>query len=661
MKKLINLIFFLFIAIQLFAVPARQRKVKVRLTDGTMITVRFCGDENRSFYLTDDGYIVEPTGTERDIYFITGKKPADNVVTKSISTRNVGIGSVDKAPIKPKGHPKIPVILVNFSDLKMTVASTDEACNAYFDLYCNGTRDGLLYTGAGSKGAVRDYFAQQSDSIFLPEFEIIGPVTLSQPMAYYGQNSGTSKDIHFNEFCKDALTLAMNDENTNWDEFDNDNDGNVDMVFFIFAGIGENETGADPNTIWPKETVSPTTIDNTTISVMCCSSELVYNGGNYIAGGIGTMCHEVMHVLGMPDQYDTNYKGLGMSYWSLMDCGNFCNNGYMPCGLTAYERDFLQWRPLKELTKSCTVTLQPLEEGGTGYKIVNPSNPNEYYILENRYATGWDQALCKLGHGMLVVHVDYDESSWNANRLNSVSTHQRMSFIPANNLYIGQYNATSATELINALNGQPYPGNTGNVSLTDYTIPAAEVFTGGFMGKPITQIREMENGNITFKFMPKGQLDALDETSVRAQDFTVHGFTLAWDKVENAEAYHLSFGYMTNDGTEVTFAETDSLKQTVYSLDNIPEEATVINCHISSMSDAYEDSPEYTYIVTLPADQITDATKDKGIDNIGQIFSLDGKYLFEGKYNDCTNKLKPGAYIFRSKYGSKKILIGENL
>ena len=75
--------------------------------------------------------------------------------------------------------------------------------------YCNGTRDGILYTGAGSRGAVRDYFAQQSDSLFLPEFEVIGPVTLDKPMAYYGENSPSgAKDIRFSEFCSEALEQA---------------------------------------------------------------------------------------------------------------------------------------------------------------------------------------------------------------------------------------------------------------------------------------------------------------------------------------------------------------------------------------------------------------------------------------------------------------------
>lgn len=658
MNKFVHFIFYFFITVQLIAAPAHQRRFKVRMIDGSIQIIRFCGDENRSFYLTDDGYIVEPSSTNKDVYIKTNKRPIDvEFIKKDVSTKIAGIGSIDRAPIKPKGNPKIPVILVNFNNLKMKIAPTDEQCNTYFNLYCNGTKDGHLYTGAGSMGAVRDYFAQQSDSIFLPEFEIIGPVTLSKSMEYYGQNTGLTKDVHFNEFCKEALTLAMSDKNIKWDEFDNDNDGTVDMVFFIYAGIGENEKGADSNTIWPKEVVNPTLIDNTTVSVMCCSSELVYNGGNYIAGGIGTMCHEVMHVLGMPDQYDTNYMGLGMSYWSLMDCGNFCNNGYIPCGLTAYERDFLQWRRLQELTKSCTVTLRPLEAGGVGYRIVNSANPNESYVLENRYALGWDKALCNLGHGMLVVHVDYDEAAWNENKLNTDYDHQRMSFIPANNLYIGQYNAQSAAELKNALNGQPYPGNTSNASLTDFTIPAATVFAGDFMHKSITQIREYENGNITFKFMPKGQLKALDETSVFVSNLNANGFTLNWNSIENAEAYHVSFSYLDKvENKEITFSEIDSLKQTTYSIDSLPKQATEIKCHITAVADQYEDASEYIHIITIPADLITDATFEEE-NKEGRIFTLDGKYLISGYYTECIHKLRPGIYIFKTKSGSRKILV----
>ena len=287
--------------------------------------------------------------------------------------------------------------------------------------------------------------------------------------------------------------------------------------------------------IWPKELISPTIVNGQTISVMACCSELSKRASGNVPAGIGTMCHEVSHSLGLPDLYDTNYQALGMSYWSLMDSGNYCNNGKTPCALTSYERDFLNWRTLDVLTESTTVILKPIELGGRGYKIINENNHNEYYIVENRQSVGWDKGLQVLGHGMLVMHVDYNESSWISNRVNSNASHQRLSFIPANNSYIGPYTATSATELVNSMNGQLYPGTSQNTELSNETTPSSVVYTGGYMNKPIKQIKELENGDIVFKFMPKGVLQT--PSSIKGEDVSDTSFKLTWDAVPNAQAY----------------------------------------------------------------------------------------------------------------------------
>ena len=116
---------------------------------------------------------------------------------------------------------------------------------------------------------------------------------------------------------------------------------------------------------------------------------------------------------------------------------------------------------------------------------------DEYYVLENRQSVGWDQKLGEKGHGLLVVHVDYDREAWVRNRVNAEEKHQRMTFIPANGEYVGGYNAQSAEHLYAALGGQPYPGTSGNDSLTDASLPASSVFTGGFMGQPVN-IRRLD-------------------------------------------------------------------------------------------------------------------------------------------------------------------------
>ncbi len=61
------------------------------------------------------------------------------------------------------------------------------------------------------------------------------------------------------------------------------------------------------------------------------------------------------------------------------------------------------------------------------YIIYNDDNPNEYFLLENRSRTGWDAGLP--GKGLLILHVDYDWSTWNNNSPNDNPNHQRMTWI----------------------------------------------------------------------------------------------------------------------------------------------------------------------------------------------------------------------------------------
>ena len=131
------------------------------------------------------------------------------------------IGSQATAALKAKGVKMVPVVLVAFSDLAFSAADlverdaddnivsrtkgTDEEVNAFYQKFCNGTMDGSLYRDHGSYGSIRDYFVQQSDSIFLPEFVVIGPVTLDKGHAHYGANNGNSKDINFSQFRNEAI------------------------------------------------------------------------------------------------------------------------------------------------------------------------------------------------------------------------------------------------------------------------------------------------------------------------------------------------------------------------------------------------------------------------------------------------------------------------
>jgi len=407
-------------------------------------------------------------------------------------------GSQLDAPLRSIGVQRVPVVLVDFSDLTFSVAAGDNAVRRFYDLFCNGTHNGILYQGAGSYGAVRDYFVQQSDSLFLPEFEVIGPVTLDESYEYYGKNDVRGHDINSDIFVADAVTKAQ--LLTDWNTFDNDGDGVVDMIYFIYAGEGENGSD-DENTIWPHEETSQRTIAGVKFGSYACCNE-VYEGK---ADGIGVMCHELMHALGMPDLYDTVGTAYGLDYWDIMDTGCYCRSSYHPCGMSAYEKDFMGWRNLVTLQRDEVTSLQllPISEGGVGYKMLNAENPHEYYIIENRQNTGWDTYIGRgtdqhKRHGMMVSHVDYSISRWRYNHINNTANHQCFTIIPADGeLYSFTLVETDADRNHWALSADAdlFPGSLG---VTYLFSDAQPVYTSaGTMHQPLTGIVEHSDGTIT--------------------------------------------------------------------------------------------------------------------------------------------------------------------
>ena len=500
----------------LLAVPAQRVRKTVRLADGTPLAVTLVGDEHFSWLVADDGTLVEPLDAEGDVYVRTSLTLAAES-RRALAARRAPkrVGSQATAPLPAFGTVRVPVVLVNFADSVFTVGETDEEIRAYYDLFCNGTRDGELYKGHGSYGSVRDYFMQQSGGLFQPEFTIIGPVTLPNPESAYGKNdsTSTSKDTGYSSFRKDAITAATAIYEGDWMDFDNQGKGQVDLIFYVYAGCGEN-SGADATTLWPKESTASTTVNGIKFATTGCTSEssLVFVEKDKVMvpsssrpDGIGVFCHEVSHALGLPDFYDTSYQAFGMDLWSLMDYGCYANNGYQPGGYNAYERDFMGWRALETLTEPCDLVLQPMEAGGIGYKIVNDENPDEYYIIENRQSVGWDETLGRMGHGLLVTHVDYDASAWRNNRVNTRVDHQRMTIIAANDRYVGTTISRDFAEWRKTWEGNLYPYKKTaweyNDSLTANSVPAATVYTkSGFMYKNLNAIKEQEDGSVTLHF-----------------------------------------------------------------------------------------------------------------------------------------------------------------
>ena len=641
------------VSVCLLAVPVLRVRRSVTLDDGRSVMVTTYGDEDFSYLLTDGGQVVVmQDGTYHDTG-LSAEEYAATLPSQPLRARQ-RVGSVASALIKPQGVKKIPVILVAFKDKGFTIASSDKRVKDFYDTFFNGED---ITEATGNWGSVREYFTEQSLGQFMPEFSIIGPVQLDNGYGYYGGDRGNVKDTLYSEFIRESFTKAQAQQN-DWTEFDNDGNGSIDMCVFIFAGMGQNYTNSygDKNTIWPKEMPASYTVNGITISGCTSSCELhpVKAEGGVItetqADGVGVIIHEISHALGLPDLYDTNNKAFGMDFWSIMDYGMYTRNSLAPVGYTAYEREFLGWQQTETIDSPRTLHIDCFDRGGKGYKIINNENPNEYYILDNRQAEGWDWGVCSnRGHGMLVMHVDYNSSTWTSNRVNTDPAHQRMTIIPANGTLIGSNNAPSQATWQASLAGNPYPGTTGNHELTDSSDPASLVFTGGYMGKPLVDIEESEEGTITVKVMPIGTLEA--PAGLTFEDTRPGRTTATWEAAENAELYNVRL-YCEGELVQ----QHDSIAATSLVLDGLRTDADY--CYsVQAINDCYRNSP-WTESIAFRAtpDAISETTASA---ELIRVYDMDGRMVSECFADELSRlSLRHGIYIIRRQNGTtKKVMI----
>ncbi len=438
------------------------------------------------FWQSDDGrkFVKNPdTGffETADMQAMLNRSLAKRAPGRNASTRSSNIRSNTNFTGEKKGL----IILVEFSDLQFKSEHTPE-------LYYRIANEEGFYNNMGFQGSVKDYFKAQSYGQFVIDFDIAGPISLPESYSYYGANDrdGMEYTNRLIEFVEGACNAV--DDVVDFSKYDWDGDGEVEQVYLLYAGLGE-ASGGDEDTIWPHEwdlysaSLHRLPLDGVYVNTYACSCEMA---SAYQIDGIGTICHEFSHCLGLPDMYDTNYVYYGMDCWDVMDYGNYNGNSFIPAGYTSYERMFCGWSSPITLEDNCTVEgMGAIGDGGDTYIIYNDAYENEYYLLENRQRTGWDAGLPN--SGLLILHVDYDAIAWENNEVNNYSV-QRCTIFPADD------------DFDRNVAGDIYPYEDNN-RLTSLSSPAALLNnpnTNGsyFMKKNIENITKNSDGTVSFSF-----------------------------------------------------------------------------------------------------------------------------------------------------------------
>lgn len=545
MRRFLAALMALFIYTAASAGPARPGKILLTQPDGSKFYAIFAGDEFMKIKMTEAGeaiiqdeqgwwcYAVYdfqgiktstgcrvgtaaqiPDGTRNIPYDLLSRRAAGKRRMAELSRTfrlesRVRLQSQDTEKKNKTGL----VILVQFS-------GTDEKFKFSKENFVNMlTQEG--YSANGATGSAKEYFDQQFNGKYEFSFDVTDVVTVSQKRSYYGKNDSEDNDENPHIMVIEACRLA-DEQGVDFSKYDQDGDGEVDNVFVFFAGLDE-ASGASKDHIWSHAWYikdgagEELKLDGVLINRYACSSER--EGDNYqdvIMAGIGTFCHEYSHTLGLPDFYDADYSegGFSAALWlstSLMDGGNYNNDGNTPPYFNAMEREILGLSQPVVIDSPGTYELPPINQGK--YYRINTSTEDEYFLIEYRDNSNWDRYIG--GSGILVYHVDKSRNSsgysylydktvtayerWDSQvDINTLAEHQCADLIEADGRTdkFSNYTDKSYINLQKSLQGIFFPGSKGN-SLTPVSLPGLGCWENSSVALAVTDIN-ISDGKASF-------------------------------------------------------------------------------------------------------------------------------------------------------------------
>ena len=456
--------------------PAYSKPVDILQPDGTTVTLVMHGDEFQSFTTTVDGYTVIKGS---DGFYRYAVKQGNVLTASALVARNAearqeaenaflnSIQKMERPEMSEAGKQwkeqvskmyrstyeslehgqrraitpgaiserinysqfKGLVVLVNWSDKSFKMVSPQ---GFYQKLTSekNYKDDSKSVYPYDVKGSVRDYFYDNSLGIFDPTFDVVGPVTISLSCEYPWPKDAQGNvragwDTRISNILKAVLAEA--DKTVNFNNYDLNNDGVIDMVYVIFAGYGSYMQGNNMKFMWPhandyseyvnayqraRDYYKFPSYDGKKFGRYACSVEIqdfeALASQHAYPDGIGTMCHEFSHVLGLADHYQTQNSETPAQTpgeYDLMDNGGDSNQGLSPVGYSAFERYVLGFadNTVTTLDVAGNYSLEPFNTSNKAF-IVKTKKDGEVFYVENRQKQGWDESLPK--HGLLVWRVD---------------------------------------------------------------------------------------------------------------------------------------------------------------------------------------------------------------------------------------------------------------
>ena len=465
----------------------------INQSDGSSITIVGKGNMNNYWTETTDGYSI--VRNKKGVYEYANK------VNGSLIPSGIKANDIGNRTLSETAHLNITPLSLqpNFNPLKSSVLNQVNAhlknktypttgninvlalLIEYPDLdstFAVKEFDSLLY-GANFRsgdGSFKSFYETSSNGQLTITVDVEGWFEADSNHIYYGVDSGYGRAADLVREAVDAAETAGVD----FSQYDNDSDGDVDGILAIHSGPGA-EQGSQGEYIWSHRwvlnggTAGQVTYDGVRINDYMINPETRTAGAVSNLVGIGVICHEFGHNLGLPDLYDTddiNGGSEGIGEWGLMGSAGYLGNEHRPGNLCAWARIDLGWDNPTLLTigQSGEYKLPPASLTQDAIFKVNTSKANEYFLLENRQKVGLDSDL--RGNGLAIWHINTNKTGSSGNSVNA----------DENVKGVDLEEADGANDLDDENNraddGDLFPGSSSATTFDDLTNPNAKVDTG---------------------------------------------------------------------------------------------------------------------------------------------------------------------------------------
>jgi M6 family metalloprotease-like protein len=356
-----------------------------------------------------------------------------------------------------KPHFKLAIIGVEYPDVKHNEKIKDKDWEA--SMFSAGTYIGKSATGQTVHGSMFDYYREQSYGKLAISGKFVGWVEMKKKRSESFSGNGTNKS-EWIDFMNTATDLAL-------EKYGKDSLKECDGIFFLYAG--DRATTTRGNFYWPHKGDFQHKASNTRWPYF------VVQEGTDRMTNISVFCHEFGHMLGLPDLYERPESpgSEGVGVWCAM--ANQQPNG-KPQHFSAWCKEKLGWVKPKMIDPRVPqkIILGPIESDPTQcLKVMVRADGSEYFLLENRTKTGFDESLP--AGGLLIWRVV-----------------QNKPILEESHGVDGPAGPRSF------LDDVPYPSKSNN-SFTPYTTPSSRSQLGGGLPVYITNIRRLPDNRITFQ------------------------------------------------------------------------------------------------------------------------------------------------------------------